>query len=363
MSANSESMRAAVTTGVRSPIVVQQIPIPKIGPDDALVRVVASGICRSDWHVWNGDWGWLGIKMSSVLGHEIGGVVEAVGANVRHTKVGMRVTIPFTLSCGACPNCRKGAQNLCDFQEEPSTREGSGGWAQYMCAPNADMNCVPLPDGVDELSAAALGCRFMTAWRAVVSQGALRSGETIAIFGCGGVGLAAIEIAAVAGGRVIAIDVDDQKLSKAKEFGADVGINVRGLSAPEAAEKVRAVTEGNRGVDLSIDALGSSPTMLGALRCLKKGGRLSQVGLTSQEDKGEIAIPTDLLVCNEWQIRGSLGNPVSGYHDLLSLVARGKLSPTRLVSECVKLSEVPRVLDDMDNFKTRGFVIITDFSA
>lgn len=355
-------MNAAVIDGIRQPARVTQVKVPEIGPDDALIRVVASGICRSDWHLWNGDWAWFGQKLHAVLGHEIGGVVEAVGANVRTIKPGMKVTIPFNLACGSCPYCRKGRQNLCDNQQVPHSLEGSGGWAEYMRAPNADMNCIELPEGVDEMAAAALGCRFMTAWRAVQTQGAVRGGETVAIFGCGGVGQAAVEIASVLGARVIAVDVDDAKLEKMKQLGADAVVNARGLSGEEAAAKVKAITDGNCGADLAVDALGSRDTMIGALHSLRKGGRLSQVGLTSQAEQGQVSLPTDLIVVNEWEIRGSLGNPQAGYHDLLGLVARGKLNPTKLVSREVRLSDVGSVLDDMDNFRTQGYVIITDFT-
>lgn len=355
-------MNASIIDGVRQLARVEQVAIPEIGPDDALIRVVASGICRSDWHLWNGDWAWFNQKLYKTLGHEIGGVVEAVGSNVKGIKVGMRITVPFNLACGSCPYCRKGRQNLCDNQQVPHSLEGSGGWAEYMRAPNADMNCVPLPEGVDEMAAAALGCRFMTAWRAVQTQGAVRGGETVAIFGCGGVGQAAVEIASVLGARVIAVDVDDRKLAKMKELGADAVVNSAGLSGEEAAQKVKAITDGNWGVDLAVDALGIRNTMIGALMSLRKGGRLSQVGLTSQAEQGQVSLPTDLIVVNEWEIRGSLGNPQGGYHDLLGMVARGKLNPTRLVTEEVRLSDVSRVLDDMDNFRTNGYVIITDFT-
>lgn len=355
-------MNASFIEGVRAKARVEKVEIPEIGPDDALVRVVASGICRSDWHLWNGDWAWFNQKLYPTLGHEIGGVVEAVGANVKNIKPGMKITVPFNLACGSCPYCRKGRQNLCDNQQVPHSLPGSGGWAEYMRAPNADMNCVPLPEGVDEMAAAALGCRFMTAWRAVQTQGAVRGGETVAIFGCGGVGQAAVEIASVLGARVIAVDVDDRKLAKMKELGADAVVNSKGLSGEEAAQKVKAITDGNWGADLAVDALGIRNTMIGALMSLRKGGRLSQVGLTSQAEQGLVSLPTDLIVVNEWEIRGSLGNPQGGYNDLLGMVARGKLNPTRLVSEEVRLSDVARVLDDMDNYRTDGYVIITDFN-
>ncbi|WP_210251867.1 alcohol dehydrogenase catalytic domain-containing protein [Agrobacterium tumefaciens] len=361
---SSRTMKAAKIAGVRGEISVADVQIPELGPDDALVRVVASGICRSDWHLWNGDWEWVGMKLQpgAVLGHEIGGIVEAVGSNVKSVRAGQRVTVPFNLACGHCHHCSRGEQNICDNAAVPHLIPGSGGWAQYMRAPNANLNCIPLPDGVDELTAAALGCRYMTAWRAIQNRGALRGGETVAVFGCGGVGQAAIEIAASLGGRVIAIDVDDAKLARAKEIGAHDVVNAKGLSPEKTGEAVCQITERSAGVDLAVDALGSIATVHGALHSLRKGGRLSQVGLTSQAEKGIVAVPMDMIVLKELEIRGSLGNPQSEYGDLLGLVASRKLNPTALVSRTVSLSDVGSVLHDMDSFKTSGYVVITDFN-
>ncbi|MDH6298052.1 alcohol dehydrogenase catalytic domain-containing protein (plasmid) [Agrobacterium salinitolerans] len=360
---SSKSMKAAQIEGIRGRVSVAEVQVPELDPDDALVRVIASGICRSDWHLWNGDWEWVGMKLQpgAVLGHEIGGIVEAVGSNVRSVRPGQKVTVPFNLACGHCHHCSRGEQNVCDNAAVPHLIPGSGGWAQYMRAPNANLNCVPLPDGVDELTAAALGCRYMTAWRAIQNRGALRGGETVAVFGCGGVGQAAIEIAASLGGRVIAVDVDDAKLARAREIGAHDVVNAKGMSPEKAGEAVRAITERDAGVDLAVDALGSVATVHGALHSLRKGGRLSQVGLTSQAEKGIVAIPMDMIVLKELEIRGSLGNPQSQYGDLLGLVASRKLNPTALVSRTVSLRDVESVLHDMDSFKTSGYVVITDF--
>ena len=341
---------------------VTDVPVPELQGGDALVRVVASGICRSDWHLWNGDWTWVGMKMPqpSVLGHEIGGVIEAVGAGVQYVRPGMRVTVPFNLACGHCPYCRDGRQNLCDNASFPMMMPGSGGWAQYSRIPNADLNCIPLPDGVDELAAAALGCRFMTAWRAMRARGEVRGGETCVVLGCGGVGLAAVQIGAALGARVIAVDIDDKKLEQAKALGAERCINARGQEAKGIAKAIKDANRG-QGVDLAVDALGSSETMLPGLLSLRKGGRVAQVGLTSQEDKGKITIPVDMLVNYELSIVGSLGNPHSCYPELLNLVAAGRLNPRALVSREVGLDEVDAVLHQMDDFETTGYVVITRF--
>ncbi|MDQ2805206.1 MAG: alcohol dehydrogenase catalytic domain-containing protein [Pseudomonadota bacterium] len=355
-----KTMRAAQTEGIRQAVRVADVSVPEIGEDDALIRVVASGICRSDWHLWNGDWTWVGMKLPqpAVLGHEMGGVVVAVGSGVTQVKAGTRVTVPFNLACGHCPYCRDGRQNLCDNAAFPMMMPGSGGWAQYSRIPNADLNCIPLPDAVDEVSAAALGCRYMTAWRAVRVRGAVRGGEIAVVLGCGGVGLAAVEIAAALGARVVAVDIDAQKLQLARTLGAADVIEATERDPRKLARQIKTLV-GGVGADIAIDALGSSATALPGLLSLRKGGRLAQVGLTSQEDKGQLTIPADMLVNKEWSIVGSLGNPHSGYPELLGMVAAGRLQPRRLVSREVGLEDVDSVLHEMDGYATSGYVVIT----
>lgn len=360
----NQKMLVAQATGVRSPVKVMSVPVPEIGPEDALVRIQASGICRSDWHIWNGDWGWFGVVMpeGGVLGHEIGGVVEKVGSRVTTIKVGQRVTVPFHLACGKCPSCQRGHMNRCDDGASTNGTNGSGGWAEYMRVPGADLNCIPLPNEVSTLTAAALGCRYMTGWHAVHDQGALLGGETAAIFGCGGVGMAAIEVAVCLGGDVIAVDVDDAKLAQARQLGARATINAKGLSSEQVGQAVKDLTVAGAGADMTVDALGLQHTVLAGVYSLRKGGRLAQVGLTSQAEKGMASVPVDQIVSRELRIVGSVGNPHWGYQQLLTLVAQGRLRPERLISKEIKLSEVEAILHDMDTFKTTGYVVITDFA-
>ena len=181
------TMRAVQADAIRQPMVLRDVLIPEIGEQDALVRVVASGICRTDWHVWNGDWTWAGLDLPLpiTLGHEIGGVVERVGSEVANLKPGMKVCVPFNFADGTCPYCRRGKQNLCENAAWNFTTPGSGGFAEYARVPNAQLNCIPLPDNVTERDGAALGCRYMTAFRAVRSQANVRPGETVLVVGVG----------------------------------------------------------------------------------------------------------------------------------------------------------------------------------
>lgn len=274
-------------------------------------------------------------------------------------KVGDRVTVPFNFACGHCPHCKSAQQNLCDEATWPFLEEGSGGWAEYVRVPNAGLNCVPLPSNVTELDAAALGCRYMTAYRAVASIADVRGGETVAVVGLGGVGLAAVEIANALGAQVIGIDRRPEQLKAAKALGAVATINNQGLTPQQTAEKVKAESGG--GVKVAIDAVGTNPVTLTALESLAKGGRLATVGLTSEEDHGELTIPIDRMVFNEWSIAGSLGNPQPGYVSLLNMIQAGRLSPRQHVSEEVALEDVQSVLARMPTFETHGYVVITKF--
>ena len=357
------TMRAVRVEALREPLQIRQVSIPEIGDDEALVRVTASGICRTDWHLWNGDWAWTGLKlpMPTTLGHEIGGVVEKVGARVKGLNPGTRVSVPFNFACGCCPQCRSGTQNLCDEASWPFMLEGSGGWAEYVRVPNASLNCVALPDSVTELDAAALGCRYMTAYRAVASRANIRGGEKVAVVGLGGVGLAAVEIAVALGAQVIGIDTRPEQLLAARKLGAVATLNSSGLTPEQAGEKVRAINGGS-GVNASIDAVGVSNATLTALEALMKGGRMATVGLSSQEDKGLLTIPIDKLVFSEWSIAGSLGNPQPEYAKLLSMIEAGRLNPSQHVTEEVGLEDVQSVLDRMPTFDTHGYVVITKFN-
>jgi D-arabinose 1-dehydrogenase-like Zn-dependent alcohol dehydrogenase len=356
-----KTMRAAVMTAVREPLEIQDVLLPELEPEDALVKIVASGICRSDWHLWNGDWKWfMKLPQPAVLGHEMGGYVAAVGSSVKRVQVGQRVTVPFNLACGHCPYCHAGHQNRCDFMGVPQLTPGGGGWAEYARVPTADLNCIALPDEVDELSAAALGCRYMTAWRAVRDRGGVKAGETVAVFGCGGVGLAAIEICAALGAIPVAVDIDDTKLIQARSLGARYAVSAKGHTAETLAAEVRKAL-GGLGPHAALDALGGSRTSLPAIMSLRKGGRLVVVGLTGQEDEGKVAFPADEIVNKELSIIGSVGNPHSSFPELLDLVAIGRLKPSALVSRKVTLADVSGVLVEMDRYATSGYVIITSF--
>jgi alcohol dehydrogenase, propanol-preferring len=350
-------MKAAVMTELRKPLEVLELPDPVPGPDGALVRVEACGICRSDWHLWRGDWTWMGIhpQLPLVMGHELAGVVEAVWSSVRDFRAGDRVTLPFHMACGHCEYCHTGRSNICLAHGVIGTHF-NGGYGRLAAIPAADANMVRLPNDVDAVTAAALGCRYMTSYHALVDRAKLQPGEWVAVFGVGGVGLSAVQIAATLGAQVIAVDISEKKLRLAEAEGAAAVVDAHDQNT---VEQVREITSG--GADLAVDAVGASETALPALQSIRKGGRHLQIGLTGVKDRGALPLPVDVMLVQEISFIPSLGCPTSSYRGLLALVASGKLNPKRLVSRCLSVDQASEVIDSMTNYDTVGFNVISDW--
>ena len=288
-------IKAAVLEAFRKPLVIRDIPDPALTPDGVILRIKAAGICRSDWHVWAGDWDWNGFKVSlpHILGHEFCGVVEEIGQNVTRFKKGDRVIVPFTQGDGICPLCISGHQNICDHLTMPGFSYW-GGFAEFVHIPKADINLMSLPDDIPFDHGAALGCRYMTSFHGLVDQIRLQPGEWISVHGCGGVGLSVIQIATALGANAIAVDISDDKLAFAKKLGAVYTINA-GNGA--AHREIRELTKG--GAHVSVDALGIRSTCQSSIKSLRKRGRHLQIGMTSSEDKGQIPLPIDAIVQKE----------------------------------------------------------------
>lgn len=344
-------MKALVIEDVKK-AVVKEVPVPEIDDDGILVKVKANGVCRSDWHVWVGDHD----IVQPIIGHEFAGVVEEVGKNVKNFKRGDRVTVPFSGSDGTCPYCMAGQTHLCDSFLVPGTAY-SGGYGEYVAVPKGDRNVMHLPDNLDFADAAALGCRFMTAYHGVVDRVQVLPGEKVVVYGCGGIGLSAIQIASSMGAYVIGVDINDGNLELAKKLGADVVINSRNEDPVEA---VKEVTKG--GADVSVDALGIAETCLNGINSLRKGGRHLQVGVTTKKEGGFISIPVDEMVIAEKSFITTLGIPANRFSYLLDQVAEGKLNPSKMVSGHIKLSEVEKIFEDMSNYKVTGTYVVTDYS-
>lgn len=347
-------MRAAVMEAVRAPLVVREVPDPACPRDGAIVRVEANGVCRSDWHGWVGDWDWLGFafEFPHVLGHEMCGVIEEVGPEVRAFQAGDRVIVPFCQGEGTCEMCRQGMQNLC-LNGFAIGFAYWGGFGRYVAVPHADVNLVTLPEAIEFVDGASLGCRFMTAFHGLVDQANVRPGEWVAVHGCGGIGLSAVHIASALGANVIGVDIDADKLAAATQQGAVETVHA---GDADAARAVREITKG--GAHVAIDALGIEATCVGAIRSLRARGRHLQIGLTSAAERGEIALPIDLIVGKELTVVGSHGMHVPRYASMLAMIETGKLNPRALVSRTIALEETGEVLAAMDHYATRGIPVI-----
>jgi D-arabinose 1-dehydrogenase-like Zn-dependent alcohol dehydrogenase len=347
-------MRAAVMEGVRQPLKVQDVKDPELFPNGAIIRVEANGICRSDWHAWTGDWSWFGLALSfpHVLGHEFCGVVEEVAPEVTSVKKGDRVLVPFSQGEGSCDWCRSGQMHLCDTRFTPGIAYW-GGFGRYVGVPFADVNLVPLPASIGFVEAASMGCRFMTSFHALVDRAKVTAGEWVAVHGCGGIGLSAVQIASALGANVIAVDIGDDKLDWAKRLGAVAAFNARQVNP---VKEIAKLTGG--GAHVSVDALGIAATCQASVMSLRKQGRHVQIGLTSSAEKGQVAIPIDLVVLKEASLIGSYGMPAPRFGAMLAMVESGKLAPGKLVSRTVPLEAAGDVLASMDSFSTIGVTVI-----
>ncbi|MBM4761814.1 alcohol dehydrogenase catalytic domain-containing protein [Bacillus sp. B15-48] len=344
-------MKALVLEDVYK-LVLTDVPDPTTDKDGVIVKVQANGVCRSDWHVWAGELA----SGSNVLGHELTGIIEEVGSEVKNFKKGDRVIVPITGSEGSCPHCLKGNVHLCESPDIPGFTY-SGGFGEYVPVPHADRNLVHLPEEVGFTEGAALGCRVMTSYHGIVDIAKVRPGETVVVYGCGGIGLSAIHIANSLGAHVIGVDINDANLALAKEMGAIHTINSKNVNPIEA---VQDLTGG--GANVSVDALGIAQTCVNAIHSLRKGGRHLQIGVTSKAESGFISIPIDEMLMKGIHMYTTLGLPVHRFDTLLASVARGDLQPGRMVSGEISLADVNRVFEDMKNFSNTGTYVITNFS-
>ena len=347
-------MKAAIYHEYGKPLAIEDLPDPSPTSSGVVIRVEATGLCRSDWH------GWMGhdpdIRLPHVPGHELAGVVEACGAEVRKWKPGDRVTLPFVCGCGACPQCASGNHQVCDFQFQPGFTHW-GSFAEFVAIDFADTNLVRLPESMKFVTAASLGCRFVTSFRAVVDQGRVEAGQWVAVHGCGGVGLSAIMIASAMGAQVIAVDIDDDKLAFARRIGADAVVNATEVdSIPEA---IRTATGG--GAHISVDALGSKITCLNSVNSLRKRGKHIQVGLMPGNQAAP-EIPMPGVIANELEILGSHGMQAHRYPALLDMIEAGKLQPELLIGRTLSLQDALLELPAMDKFQGIGIKVIDRFA-
>ena len=343
-------MRAVLVEEFTRPPVVTEVPDPEPPDGGVVVRVEATGICRSDWHAWQGHDD--GVRLPHVPGHELAGTVAAVGRGVRRWHAGDRVTVPFVCACGTCEVCRGGEGQVCPHQTQPGFT-GWGSYAELVALASADTNLVALPDDLDAVAAASLGCRFATSYRALTARAQVRPGEWVAVLGCGGVGLSAVMIACSLGARVVAVDVSTAALAAARDLGAEVT-----LPAEPGADVPAAVAEATGGgAHVAVDALGSPGTCVDAVLSLRRRGRHVQVGLLPPA-QGRPQVPMDRVIAWELDVLGSHGMAAADYPPLLAAVAEGRLRPDLLVSRTIGLDDVPAALADMGSGRAGPGVVV-----
>jgi alcohol dehydrogenase len=330
-------MRAVVIEAFGVVPTVRDVPEPACPDDGVVLRVTATGVCRSDWHAWQGHDS--DVTLPHVPGHELAGTVVAVGQRVTRWSVGDAVTVPFVCACGSCAACLAGEQQVCERQRQPGFTD-DGSYAEYVALHHADVNLVRLPDGMSPVIAAGLGCRFATAYRALTVHGRVSPGDWVAVHGCGGVGLSAVMIAAAAGARVVATDISAAARAAALALGASVVLD----ASDDTVEAVHEVTGG--GAHVSLDALGSTVTAAASILSLRRRGRHLQVGLLLGADDTP-ALPMGRVIAWELELYGSHGMAAHEYPAMLGRIASGALDPSLLVGRTIGLDEAPAALSTL----------------
>ena len=341
-------MRAVVIDAVRGRPQVREVADPTAPAGGVVVRVMATGMCRSDWHAWAGH---DEITFPHVPGHELAGVVVEVGAEVRRWQVGDRVTVPFVCGCGRCAWCRAGDAQVCPDQQQPGFTHW-GSFAEYVALHAADTNLVAVPEQVDFATAASLGCRFATAYRALVDRARVPEGEWVTVVGAGGVGLSVVMIARALGGRVVAVDRNPEALAAASELGAERTLRAGGTDVPTA---VADVTGG--GSHVAVDAVGSEQTCAEAILCLRRRGRHVQVGLLPPVG-GHPRVPMARVIAWELDLLGSHGMAAVDYPRMIALIEQGSLQPQRLIDRTVGLDEAAAMLPGFDQATVAGITVV-----
>jgi len=346
-------MKALVYEQFQSLPKIQKVSDPSPEDNGVVIRVKATGLCRSDWH------GWMGhdsdIVLPHVPGHEFAGEIVGVGKDVKKWKTGDRVTVPFVCACGICPTCASGNQQICDEQFQPGFTHW-GSFAEFVRIDRAETNLISLPESMSYETAASLGCRFATSFRAIVDQGKVAGGQWVAVFGCGGVGLSAIMIAKALGAQVIAIDISEKQLDLAKILGADAILNPKSISSTPQA--IYEISKG--GVHVSLDALGNSKTAYDSVASLRKRGKHIQVGLLLDQEK-DTALPMNLVIAKELEILGSHGMQAWRYREMMDMIENGKLNPQALIGKTISLEDAVTALPEMNKFENQGITIINQF--
>ncbi len=324
---------------------LEEVPDPRPAPSEILVRVAACGICHTDLHYI--DHGVPTFKSPVILGHEVSGTVVECGSGVAAFREGDRVLLPAVFTCGVCRACRTGRENICERMQMLGNHI-DGAYAQYVVAPAKD--CFPLPAEIPLAEACLIGDAMSTPYHAVKHRGKVQFGEKVAVFGCGGVGINAVQFAALAGAHVIAVDLDDRKLELAQQLGASDTLNPRGVERVDKELKKR--TGG--GVDVAFEVIGKPETLRQAYDSLRPGGRLCVVGYCAEP----VTLAFSKTMFYELTIVGSLGCRPADYPELIELVRAGRVKLAPLVTGRYSLDEIFAGLDALRRGESlRGIVL------
>lgn len=328
-------MKAAVFHESGKPLSIEEVPTPEPGPGEVLVKVAACGICHTDLHYI--DHGVPTFKKPPlILGHETSGNVAALGAGVEKWKEGDRVLLPAVYGCGQCVMCRKGRENICQ-QMVMFGNNVDGGYAEYILAPAKDMFL--LPDDIPLIEGCVIADAVTTPFHAVINRGAVKPGDQVVVFGCGGIGINLVQMASAMGARVIAVDLSEEKLEWARKLGAAETINPAGIERID--KTIRKMTGG--GADISFEAIGLPETQQQAFACLRTGGRFVMVGFSNKP----MQLDAGRTMYFEMEVIGSLGCPASEYPRVLSLAQQGKIKVKELVTARFPLDEINAAFDTL----------------
>jgi propanol-preferring alcohol dehydrogenase len=337
-------MKAAVLHELKKPMVVEEVARPVPGEGEVLIKVEASGVCHSDLHVAEGDWKqFAGItKLPLIVGHEVAGKVVELGPGVRELKPGDRVGVPWIYwTCGECEFCREGNENLCVKQKITGVTV-NGGYAEFIKAPAS--HATRIPDAVSSVQAAPLFCAGVTVYRAIM-QAKPQRGQRLAIFGVGGLGHLAVQVAVHLGLEVSAVDVADDKLALAKSLGAT---NTFNAAASNVVKEIRRLG----GAHIVLVTSGSKAAYDTAFYCLRPTGTLLAVGLPANE----ISFPAIMMAAGEVNIKASAVGTREDLKQVLALAAAGKL---HCQVAARPLADVNAVFEDMRAGIIAGRVVLT----
>lgn len=344
-------MRAAVLRAYNEAPVIEDVPLPVCPDDGVVLKVLACGVCRSDWHGWTGEH--PRVKPGQIGGHEYCGEVVEAGPRATYA-IGDKLIAPFILACGTCTSCQSGHQNTCPNQRLPGFIE-PGAFAEYVAVP-FDHNLALLPESLSPTVAAGLGCRVTTAWHALTGRAALQPGEWLAVHGTGGIGLSALLLGVAMGARVIVVDIVGEKLTHALSLGAEAAVNAR---HGDTAERIKEITGG--GAHVSIEALGIPETTNASIECLRPLGRHVQVGMpVGHTAKMEINMAAVYL--GNLALYGTRGMPPWKYPSLLALIETGRIDMSPLIAREISLSDVGAELAAFNGPTPPGVAVITDFT-